>query len=321
MFASVDVFRPCSFLSGAIFGAVIVASVRRPLSHVQIIDAAVAQDAYYSGSNRILNSLRGNCRVDSLWMNMGYIPDLEHPPSSYSDAGKFLARLVGQTADLYEANLVVDVGNGFADQDMLFVKEFGVKQVHALNIATKNVEIGQERIKLADMQDSVQISLGDAIDLSRFSNNTVDRIVALESAMHFDPRATFFAEAFRVLKIGGKLTMTDLIAPDVVVRDQVRHAGDHQDPTHPDWIITIPKENILVVDEYKSSIAATGFQSIDFINITSRVYGDASRPNTFNTVLPGLFGLGPLFEPWPRERLRTYYLRPLNYFVVSAVKK
>src|SRR5262249_882866 len=96
-----------------------------------------------------------------LWLNLGYWESARE----YPDAAKALATLVAEAAALGPRDELLDVGFGFAEQDLFWVKQYGVKRITGVNITPMQVERAKQRVLGLGLQDRIDLKVGSATEL------------------------------------------------------------------------------------------------------------------------------------------------------------
>ena len=137
------------------------------------------------------------------WLNLGL---WEGDGSDSLEAPMAVRRLVETiAAELPTGGDVLDVGNGLAEQDPLIADVARTRTLTAVNITLSQLTAGRSRLTEAGAH-------GVNADATRLPlrNGSFDGLISVEAAFHFPSRALFFAEAFRVLRPGGVLTMSDI---------------------------------------------------------------------------------------------------------------
>jgi cyclopropane fatty-acyl-phospholipid synthase-like methyltransferase len=254
------------------------------------------------------------CR-EKLYQNLGYWKDC---PDGLDAAAEAMADLLARTASLSGDDDALDVGFGFADQDIFWAEKYRPRVICGVNISPEQVRQARRRVSERGLGARVLLEEGDATRL-RFPDSSFDVVTAMESAFHFRSREDFFREAWRVLRPGGRLAMTDLAATSkpLVLRDRVAEVIGRSF-----W--QIPKENLYQAALYRRKLEDCGFVAVEVRSIWRDVYPpfvEFARTRLKDRDLAER--MDPLFRRMLMSSLKARRrLSPeaMDYVLVSAVK-
>ncbi len=114
------------------------------------------------------------------------------------DAQKRLCEIMGHMAQISSAEIIADIGSGILGPAKIWNSQYP-----SLQISSVNVNFSQ----LASVEPGNISKLNSTARMLPFSNSSLDRVIALESAQHFKPIGDFFSESNRVLKDDGILAL------------------------------------------------------------------------------------------------------------------
>jgi MPBQ/MSBQ methyltransferase len=134
------------------------------------------------------------------YLNLGYWKGIE---DSVEFAQINLIATLVQFLGHGERN-VLDVACGKGASSKWLTKYFDAKNITGINISERQLEI------CALIAPECTFRLMDATRLA-FADSSFDNILCIEAAFHFMTRHKFLEEAYRVLKVGGRLALSDIL--------------------------------------------------------------------------------------------------------------
>ena len=172
---------------------------------------AAAIDAHYGKTgdleNRILTALTAMGKdIDALTFTDLSPVDQFH--TGGIDASRHLARL----ADVTPGTAVLDIGGGLGGPARLLAAEFGATVI-VLDLTEAFVTTGAALTTRLKMDDTVAFRHGNALAMP-FPDATFDVAWTQHATMNIDDKDQLYAEAFRVLKPGARLTFHEIMAGD-----------------------------------------------------------------------------------------------------------
>ena len=135
-------------------------------------------------------------------LNFGYWDTNDISPIT---AQNRLCEFIGNMAELNSAKSLLDIGSGLSSPALKWASMYPSIHVVCVNINYLQLRTGKNLVKENITQYPIY-GINSTSTMLPFMKNSVNRIIALESAQHFNPFPDFISESERVLKEDGILT-------------------------------------------------------------------------------------------------------------------
>lgn len=199
-------------------------------------------------------------------VNMGFWKEISQiKPDSIHHANREMFRIVSEAARFSEEDShVVDAGCGFATNIKYCIENHCIQKITGLNVSPFQIEWGNRLLNKSGLSHKGEVINGSATDMP-FASESIDRVVSIEAAFHFETRETFFEEVKRVLKPGGILSMADLIVCTPKSALQKLFVKSLSKTLH------VPKENVYNYEEYVDLAHKSGLEILHIETIGKEV--------------------------------------------------
>ena len=218
-------------------------------------------------------------------------------------------RVLMNIAKVKDGERILDAGCGVGGAAIFLSMHKNVNVV-GITLSDKQLAFANKQTEGLSLENKPQFSRMDYTNTS-FEDESFDVVWACESVSSAPQKELFIKEAYRLLKPGGRLILSDYFLTGAA--DQGVH------PMINKWVKTWSISNLITTDTFKGFM-----QSASFINIEMADYTNAIRKSAKRMYVSGLLASIPseiynLFHPNVSRFAKHHYKS--GYYQYKALKK
>lgn len=218
-------------------------------------------------------------------------------------------KVLMELCEIKETDFVLDAGCGVGGSSFYIHQNSGAKVV-GITLSQSQLTYASKLAKEKKVDDKVSFAIMDYCNTS-FESNSFDVVWACESVSSAVDKVEFIKEAFRVLKKGGRLILSDCFITSNKPNDPNKWIYK--------WGQTWGVSNLVTVNFFETNLKETGFSSVNSLDYTEKV-----RKTAFRMYLASIFGFLPselynFFNPKVSRFAKTHYKS--GYYQYKALQE
>ncbi len=201
------------------------------------------------------------------------------------------SRLSAQLLNANERSRLLDAGCGIGGTCRFIARHFG-SYIHGITLSETQLIKANKRAEREYLSDRVSFSKQDFTQTS-FPDSTFDGVYGIESVCHAIDKERFVREAYRILKRGGRIAVTD----GFIVSEPEGKGKELYERLLWGWELP----SLSTVQEFQDTLKERGFKNIKFFDHTSKIQKTKKRVYIIGCLAYPIITMGAFLRILPKH--------------------
>lgn len=241
---------------------------------------------FYSGPGGLVAAI--GSALDTAGLDRSALTPVDLAPvDEFHIRGRMASMEIVEALDLAPDSHVLDLGSGLGGPARTVAEVAGCT-VTGIDLTPEFCEVATALSEWTGLSDCTRFQIGDATDTG-LPDDAVDAAMTIHVAMNIADKPALYAEAFRVIRPGGRFVVYDVLQ------------GEGGDVRYPVPWANDPSTSFLATpDEMRDLLPAAGFEIVSevdssdeslvwFQQVRAKIEQEGPPPVTFATFLGGAF--------------------------------